>query len=461
MNDPREVLASTPMRWQQAVVVAITTGLSALDGFDLLAISFAAPGIAGEWHVDRARLGVVLSMELLGMSLGAIGLGRLADRFGRRPLIHVCLLLMASGMFAAALARGPLELSLWRLLTGFGIGGMLAIATALTSEFSNRSRREQCISLMAIGYPIGVSVGGTACAVLLRHHDWRSIFYLGGTMTAAFIPVVTAFAPESVQWLATKQPPRALQRLNRSLARLGRDAVDALPDLNGPHRASAGAHDRVDPLLEQHPTAARPLSVFSPGIRSFTVLATLAYCFHIFTYFYLLKWLPAILVDMGFSPSSAVGVLVWTNIGAIVGALLLSSLVRRLGLKTISIMAMVASTVAVTALGLAPANLAALSFLAAAAGVCITAGIIGVYAIFARGFPAYVRASGTGFGMGVGRIGSAVAPISAGVLFRNGYGVASVSTIMALGSLIAAATVLVLRFPADQSDSERIPREGP
>lgn len=426
------------MSWPQAAVIALTMVLSGLDGFDLLAISFASPGIAAEWHIDRATLGFVLSMELAGMSVGSIGLGRLADCFGRRPVIHACLVLMATGMYMATLARGVTGLSAWRLLTGLGIGGMLATANAVASEFSSNSRRELGVSLMAIGYPIGATVGGAICAVLLRNHGWRWVFYFGGTMTAACIPLVMAFLPESVHWLTTNQPKRALERINRTLARMGREPVAVIPDLSGVAKE------------------VRKPALFSRRLRAFTMLSTTAYCFHIFTYFYILKWLPTIVVDMGFSASSAVGVLVWTNVGAILGAVLLGSLAKRVGLRRLSMLAMVASTVMVIAFGRSPHDLRELSLLGMAAGVCITAGIVGVYAIFARGFPTNARASGTGFGMGVGRIGSAIAPISAGMLFRGGYDVASVSTVMAMGSLLSAVAVLALRLPGERTADDTV-----
>src|SRR5712664_653891 len=92
-TDPRETFSNSPMRRPQMIVIGITMALTGLDGFDVLAISFASPGIASEWHINRAALGVVLSMELIGMSIGSIALGRAADRIGRRPMMLICLIL--------------------------------------------------------------------------------------------------------------------------------------------------------------------------------------------------------------------------------------------------------------------------------------------------------------------------------------------------------------------------------
>src|ERR1700675_2858660 len=105
-QDPRELLAASPMTRAQIAVVAITIGLCALDGFDVLAISFAAPGIAREWGIDRAALGVVLSMELIGMVIGSVLVGGLADRIGRRRAVLGCLLVRTLGMAMVTSVRG-------------------------------------------------------------------------------------------------------------------------------------------------------------------------------------------------------------------------------------------------------------------------------------------------------------------------------------------------------------------
>src|SRR5882757_9971908 len=173
MTDPRETLASSKMSALQIAAVAVTIGLNALDGFDVLAISFASPGIAREWGIDRAALGFVLSMELIGMGLGSILLGGVADRVGRRRTLLGCLVVMTTGMLMATRAKGVYDLSVWRVFTGLGIGGMLAAINAVAAEFSNARRRGLNVSLMAVGYPVGAVIGGSISALLLKQGDWR------------------------------------------------------------------------------------------------------------------------------------------------------------------------------------------------------------------------------------------------------------------------------------------------
>ena len=244
-TDPRDVIAREPMSRLQMAVVAITVALNALDGFDVLSISFASPGIAeGVGHRPRA-LGIVLSMELIGMAIGSILLGGVADRIGRRPTILGCLVVMAVGMLMATTVRGIVDLSIWRVITGLGIGGMLAAINAVAAEFSNTRRRDLSVSLMSIGYPVGAVLGGLVAARLLQGNgDWRSVFYFGAAVTAMLIPVVFFVVPESVHWLARKQPVgRARARSISAMRRMGHPTVSALPDVSAEDREAVGRRD--------------------------------------------------------------------------------------------------------------------------------------------------------------------------------------------------------------------------
>jgi benzoate transport len=436
-TDPRDTISNLPMSWLQILVIAITVGLNALDGFDVLAISFASPGIAAEWGIDRAALGIVLSMELVGMALGSIFLGGVADKIGRRPTVLGCLVLMAVGMFMVTSVKGLVDLSIWRIITGVGIGGMLAAINAVAAEFANLKRRHLCVSIMAIGYPIGAVIGGTIVARLLQGHDWRAVFYFGSAVTAAFIPLVLFLVPESVHWLTRKQPAGALETINRILKRLGHASVSALPAISAEVRRRSVA------------------DIFAPGLVALTVLVTAAYFFHVITFYFIIKWVPKIVVDMGFAPSSAAGVLVWTNVGGVTGGAVLGLLALRFSVKKVTLAVMLLSTVAVVMFGRTPPDLQQLSLICAIAGFCTNAAIVGMYAIFAQAFPTHVRASGTGFAVGVGRGGAMVAPILAGFLFKGGYTLPSVAIVMSLGSLIAAGLLFRLRLkPADERASE-------
>ncbi|GAB4146186.1 MAG: MFS transporter [Sphingomonadales bacterium] len=432
VSDPRALLARAPMRGRQILVIAICVALNALDGFDVLSISFASPGIAAEWGIDRAALGIVLSMELIGMAFGAMILGHAADRIGRRPTALLCLMVMAGGMYATTLAANVTVLAVLRLLTGLGIGGMLACTNAMTAEFANDRWRGAAVAIMAAGYPLGAIIGGSVVTGLLETGGWRDIFSFGALVTAAFIPVVYLLVPETVGFTVQKQPADALARVNRALAALGHPPVDALPP-PPPTQPKAGF-----------------AALLAPGMARITLLLTVAYFFHIMTLYFVLKWVPKLVVDMGFHPAQASGVLVWANVGGLTGSLLLSLLALRIGLRPLVMAAMLLSAAMVGYFGAGHDSLLTLSLAAAAAGFCTNAGVVGSYALIAASFPTAMRAGGTGFVIGFGRGGAALGPIAAGFLFEAGFGLGIVALIMGAGSLVAVLALIGLPPPKSQ-----------
>ncbi|WP_423822010.1 MFS transporter [Salinisphaera sp. SPP-AMP-43] len=416
----------------QIVAVALTVCLNGLDGFDVLAVSFAAPGVAAEFGIDRSALGFVLAAELIGMGVGSVVLGGLSDRIGRRKTIIGCLITMSLGMFLASTAYSVATLALWRVFTGIGIGGMLAAITAAAAEHSNKTNRSLCVALSAIGYPLGAVAGGSVAAWLLSMYDWRIVFSFGGILTAVFLPLVWFGLPETIAHLCQRQPSNALGHVNRVLGRMGHAAVETLP---APRRSEFKAS-----------TA----ELFAPALLRRTLLVTAAYFLHISTFYFILKWVPKIVVDMGYVASSAAGVLVWANVGGALGGILLGAITRRLPTHVVTIVALLGGFVMVSVFGAGQTTLLQLSLIAAIAGFFTNAGVVGLYAIFAEVFPTQVRGAGTGFAIGVGRAGAALSPIIAGFLFDGGFGLQGVAIFMASGALLAAVCLFLLR-PRDLS----------
>ena len=426
--EAQRILDDVPMTRLQIAAVVLCVALNAIDGFDVLAISFAAPGIAAEWGISRGALGIVLAMELIGMAAGSVVLGSIADNLGRRPIILGCLVVMASGMYLASQATSVNALLATRFVTGVGIGGMLATTNAMVAEYSNARHRNFNVVLMATGYPVGIIIGGSLATILLAHFDWRAVFILGAAMTGVLLPAIWFLMPESISYLAQKKRPDALAQINRILTRMGHAVLEQLP------------------ASEEKSTGWRDL--FSPQLARTTILLTTAYLAHIITFYFILKWIPNIVVDMEYSPSSAGGILVWANVGGAVGSVLLGGLTHYFRLRSLIITALIGSIVMINVFGMGQVNLTSLAIVAGITGFFTNSAVVGLYAMLAQSYPTHLRAGGTGFVIGMGRAGAVLGPIIAGFLFEGEFSLTAVSFVMALGSLVAIFALMFLKEKA-------------
>lgn len=422
------------MGMRQLLVVCICVLINAIDGFDILAISLASPGVAAEWNVGQASLGIMLSAELVGMGLGSIILGQLADRVGRRPVLLGCLVLMTTGMFGAATAPNFLFLATVRLFTGIGIGGMLPCLSAIVAEVVNQRWRAPAVAMMAAGYPAGAVLGGATATFMLVDGDWRDVFRLGALLSAAVLPVALVLLPEPLGH-AMRHPSSAkrLAAVNRTLRMLGRPAASIVSE----------PEDRAKPHVAD---------LFRKGTLAATMMLTSAYFLHMITFYFFLKWIPKMIADLGFSAVQGGSVLVWANVGGLIGSVLFSVLTWRISTGRILIVTLGGTFVFLALFGLSGTDLQLIYWCAAAAGMFTNASVVGLYALIAQIYPEQLRAGGAGFTLGLGRVGAVLGPVAGGVLFEMGFEIGVVAIIMGLGSLGAVFVIAqLLRLKRQQA----------
>jgi MFS family permease len=378
----------------------------------------------------------MLSAELIGMGFGSILLGGLADKVGRKPSMLICLVIMAVGMYMAHDAGTLTLLTAFRFFTGLGIGGMLAATNAVIAETTSKSSRSLAMSLYVIGYPLGGVIGGYAAqSWLLVDYDWRAVFMFGAITTAAMIPLVMLLVPETPAFHASRRASDALQKINRSLRALMQPPIDALPSLQ-----AAGPKPKVTDILSK------------PGLRKVTWLLAFGYMLHTLTFYFVLKFAVQIVSDAGFTQPQAASTLTVANIGGAIGGFLFGFLLKKWDIKGPTIIAMLLGACAVAYFGMGHDTLGGWRLAAFLTMFFLNAAIVGFYAAFARGFPAYARATGTGFALGIGRAGAAGSPILAGFLFvlLGNAELLPVSVIMTAGTLLGA--VLIWWLPLRDAD---------
>jgi benzoate transport len=425
-TDPRVLIRSGPMTRFQIVVVALCVAIAALDGFDVLVIAYTAPSIAREWQLSPTDLGAVFSAGLIGMGLGGILLGAAGDHFGRRPMALLSLVIVSVGMTATAYARDLGDLAALRAFTGLGIGGALVSINVIVSEYSSDRRRNLAISLMTVGYPIGATLGGFAAIYLISQFGWRSVYLFGGAVGLALIPPVLYLLPESIELLVARGGSQALQTVNRILKRMNEPALSALPE-----NEKVAREGLTDIFQSRHVLALAATSC--------------VYFFTSFTCYFLLSWMPKLLVERGLSLSAGISSSLLMNLAGAVGCIMFGVFARQLGPRKFAAGLMVGLFVVTSLFGAIGDSAPLLIAVTIAIGFCLFASITALYAIVPGAFPVAIRSTGIGFAMSIGRIGAVMGPFAAGIVFAQGIPSAIYCAMLAAPMLVSAVVLYWVR----------------
>lgn len=357
--------------WRILVICFLT---AMIDGFDTLILAFIAPLVGEAFGLSPVEIGKLFAINFVGAVIGGLGFGPLADRFGRRTMLLVSLALAVVFTLLCSLAESPQELMTLRFFAGLGLGGVIPMIIALTTESMPPPLRTASVTWMFLGIPLGAVVGGAIVAATLSY-GWQAIFVGGGVAAALLIPAVFFGLPES---------------LVRSAAHTSTDAKSGL-------------------------LASVPAQFADGRLRAVLCLWLGAFSV-ILSSFFLLNWIPSVLAGSGFSPERAAFGGVLLNLGGVVGALIISIAVRRAGPYRPVIVALCSGGVLVWLVGQrvgAEQGLLPLVFLA---GMGVFGAQLAMPALAAGLFPLPVRGAGVGWAMGIGRLASIVAPVIGGAL---------------------------------------------
>ena len=426
----RQRLDEGGISFRQVLIILVCFLVNFVDGYDVIAIAMAAPTISQQWNISPEVLGYILSAELVGMSIGAVILAALGDRYGRRTVLVPSVLLVMVSTFFTAYVDSVSELVAARLATGFGVGGVLTSAATLASEYAATRQRAAVVTLVTMGFSVGSLLAGFLAAYSLEHYGWQMIFLIGSGMGAVILLLAILFVPESLEFLAGGKGAdgRTLAQVNRTLTRLG---LAPLEKLRAPEPGE---------------------TVQSGGLHSLLAIAYLKTTLLLWGLFFALfwanygagKWFPKLLVADSFTINDAVFALTVWVFGGVVGSLSISLLSLRF-----SITRVIGSFLALSAVVLAsfavvrPETIAELYPMMFMLGLSIGGAMTGTYSIPVTLYPTQVRSLGLGCCIGVGRTGAIVAPIATGYLVAAGADTAAVLLQVTLPSVIVALGLLV------------------
>jgi AAHS family 4-hydroxybenzoate transporter-like MFS transporter len=428
--DVGRVIDERPYGRYQLLVAVMCGAIVFIDGFDAQSMGFVAPALAADLGIERGAMGPLFSSGLLGMAIGALGLGWLADRVGRKPVLVACTLIFGVGSLLCAGAGSYDALLAYRVFTGLGLGGAMPNTIALTAEYTPKRIRATTVMIMFCGVTVGAAAGGFASAALIEHFGWRSIFVLGGVLPCAAALVAAFVLPESIRFLVLrKAPPERIARIIGKLAPEIATGATAFTLSEGPAR----------------PSSVREL--FAERRAAITLLVWTIFFMSLLDLYFLNNWLPTIMTQTGIPLGTAAIVTALFQLGGTVGALMLGRRIDRTLSFNVLAVAYGAACVAVLAIG-AAAEIAALAVTIFIAGFCVIGGQTGSNALAADFYPTAIRSTGVGWALGVGRVGSILGPfvggwlLSTAVDFRHIFWAAAVPPFLACCAALGAAAIL-------------------
>ena len=426
-----DLINDNPLSGFQISVIAMCAFVAMLDGFDTQSIAFVAPSIIQEWGVDSASFGPVFSAALVGLALGAFGLGGLADHFGRKNLIIGSTIVFGSCSLATAFADSLNQIMLLRFLTGLGLGGAMPNIIALTSEYSPKRLKTLMVVIMFSGFPLGGLIGGLISTQLIAYLGWAWVFIFGGVIPLLLVPVLIWRLPESILFLVNRGAQEDLASAASHLRHISPESsINSETQLILPEEKRSGK-----------PSVAQ---LFAESRTVGTLMLWLIFFTNLLMFYFLISWLPTVLASAGLPVHLAIITALLLNAGSIFGGVLLGRLVDNRGaFKVLPINYVLAALFAML-IGAFSEHLIILAALVFFAGFCVGGGQLVANSLSATFYPTDLRSTGVGWSLGFGRLGAISGPILGGILVGMDLTTQQLFAACAVPGLFAAGAVFLM-----------------
>jgi MFS transporter, AAHS family, 4-hydroxybenzoate transporter len=412
----------------QTLVLLLCAAAVATEGFDAQNIGYVAPAIIRDWHIPPHEFTTVFVSGLVGLLIGCFAIAPLADWLGRRWILIGSLAAFGIFSLASAAAQSITSLSVLRFLTDMGLGGGLANAIAMTSEYFPSRVRSWMTVVMFCGFSLGASLAGFLAAAIIPAYGWPLVFVVGGILPLVLSAMLVIFLPESIQHLVVKEmdPGRIAAILRR---------IDPRSEL--PRQARFV-------MAEEHGPGLTVKHLMREGRAVGTVLIWIVFFMSLLDIFLLTSWLPEVLHDAGFSISASVIATAALQGSGVIGSLAVGPMLDRRGCLAVLLPLYLLAAIGIATIGSVGTSFTLILLASCAAGAGVVAGqnVANVFA--AMFYPTYIRATGVGWALGIGRIGAIVGPTVGGIMLALHWSRAEIFGIGAIPSVIAALAILGL-----------------
>jgi AAHS family 4-hydroxybenzoate transporter-like MFS transporter len=414
-----------PFQW----TIFILCGLAVvMEGIDLQAMGYVAPALTRDWHIPASVLGPVFSAALVGVLIGSLVCSVLADKIGRRPVLMFGAIYFSIMTFLVGRSSSTGELMLFRLLGGIGLGGMMPNALALVGEYTPRRLRVTSMMVISCGLTAGAGIGGFLSAWLIPSFGWRSVFYFCSPVEFSLGLLMLFLLPESLQFLAVKggRP----EKIGRWLKRID---------------SSAPVGPGVEYIVIEEKKGGSPAAhLFREGRARVTVLLWIVNFMNLLNLYFLASWVPTVVRNGGYSTAIAVLAGTAVQVGGTIGAFGNNWFISRAGFGKGLAIIFALGAVSIALIGQPFLSLPFLFISVFVAGWCVPGGQAGVNVFAGLYYPTYLRSTGIGWGLGLGRVGAIIGPVVGGALIALKWSPREVFLAAAIPAAISSITMLGL-----------------
>ncbi|WP_405728839.1 MFS transporter [Streptomyces sp. NBC_00028] len=404
------------------------------DGYDVSVFGATIPELLKyrQWDLNAAEVGVIASLGLVGLLIGALLCGFATDLLGRKRMLILCTSWFSACMLVCAAAPTSELFGLFRLLGGIGLGGVIPVCIALAVEFAPPSRRYLFNAIGNAGFAMGTIASALLTIAITPDFGFRPMYAIAA-LPLVLVPVAAVVLPESVDFLVAQGRIHEAQEVARRCD-LPVPSLEAEPPSPGSSQTVGWKNLRA--------LARRPLLV------NLLLFGAVGIVGQVFVYG-LNTWLPQIMVTAGYGVASSLGFLATMSVGAIIGSVAMSLLADRIGPRHVLVTGFGIGVIALAVLSVGPPTIAVYAAVAlAGVGGSGTAAIVNAFV--GTWFPPTVRASAVGTYFAVSRVGSVLGPLIVGGIIAAGLPVRW--TFYSLMAPTVLGVLLVLVLPGKRAD---------
>lgn len=425
--DVRTLINDRPLCGYQKLIILLGFIVVALDGFDITLMGFIAPELKSDWSVSNQQLGMVMSAALVGLTLGALLSGPLADWLGRKVIIINSVFFFGVWTLVTAFSHTIDQMIFFRFMTGLGLGAAMPNVGTLISEYAPEKKRSFIITVVFCGFTFGAALGGFAASWIIPQMGWHALLLLGGILPLLSVPLLIAKLPESVRFLVTKRASK--QRIGKIVEKLAPGSTDANTHYTLPPRVAPGKGSMQIVISRQY--------------RFGSLMLWLGYFMALFLVYLLGSWLPTLVKGIGMSVAQAAVITALYQAGGTFGSLFAGWLMDRVNPhRALGVIYLLGAAFTLS-IGLASHSSLMLGVLALACGFCLNGANTGMNALSAHYYPTEARATGSSWMHGVGRIGAILSAFAGAEMLALGWGFDRIFTLIAIPALITACAIFI------------------